>query len=467
MEDSERNTEYPFRVVYPTKGFLEGRGFGRVAHLPFIMDNRPGYHRVANQFLIDLGLGEWSAGTRGQEQASTTPPTKATMRNYAHWLANYLEYCQVRGKEPIQADYKIDLIQSYQGEMSAGSWSRDNTGLSAKTVNSRVEVACMLLQWAVDKGLREPFHIPKVRRSFTVNSRESSGARTTKTVEARRGKVRESKRRLGFPDEKVIDAWLRRVREKCAVEGLIAELILETAVRRAEAAAWRIDTLPLDPDDWDIVNQDRPIEHQAVCVKLRYETKGGDHGEDHGDKIGPEGDILLPMPMAMKLHEYRQKVRPKALTIRLRKAKNVLEAEAMRNDAVHLFLDPTSGERYTGQKIYDFWTSKNTQCPRGWSPHLARDFWACSTLWRHLEEQKGLVESVINNKLDPSALKILALDIEGFIQLTIQRQLRHISHETTMIYLQWVSDRLGVNMNFHENYMQNLSEEDIDMANNE
>lgn len=461
MDISKRITDYPYRVVYPTQGFLEGRGFGRVAHLPFIMDSRPGYARIANEFLIDLGLGEWSVATRGLEVASTMPPTKATMRNYAHWLTNYLEYCHVRGKDPLKADYKIDLIQSYQGEMSTGSWSRDNTGLAAKTVNSRVEVACMFLQWAVDKGLREPFHIPKVRKSFAVDSRESSGARMTKTVEARRGKVRESKRRLGFSDKKEIGAWLTRVREKCAVEGLIAELILETAVRRAEAAAWRMNTLPLDPDEWDVVNQNRPIEHQAVCVKLRYETKGHSHGEDHGDKIGPEGDILLPMPMALKLHEYRQKVRPKALTIALRKAKNVREAEILRNNAVHLFLNPTTGERYTGQKIYDFWTSKNAQCPRGWSPHLARDFWACSMLWKHLEEQKALVESAIKNKADPSVLKILALDIEGFIQLTIQRQLRHVSRETTMIYLQWVSDRLGVNMNFHENYMQQLIEEDI------
>lgn len=461
METSKRLIDYPYRVVYPTQKFLEEKGYGRVAHLPFIMDSRPGYARIANEFLIDFGLGEWNVATRGLEVASTMSPTKATMRNYAHWLANYLEYCHVRGKDPLKADYKIDLIQGYQGEMSAGSWSRDNTGLAAKTVNSRVDVACMFLQWAVDKGLREPFHIPKVRKTFVIDSPHSSGTRMTKTVESRSGKVRQSKRRLGFPDAKKIAAWLTRVREKCPVDGLIAELILETAIRRAEAAAWRIDTLPLDPDDWDVVNPDRPVEHQAVCVKLRYETKGHDYGLDHDDKIGPEGDILLPMPVALKLNEYRKKVRPKALTIRLRKAKNASEARTMRDDAVHLFLDPITGERYTGSKIYDFWTCESAQCPRGWSPHLARDFWACSTLWKHLEAQKTLVESIINNKLDTSVLKILALDIEGFIQLTIQRQLRHVSRETTMIYLQWVSDRLGVNLNFNENYMQQLIEEDI------
>jgi hypothetical protein len=36
-----------------------------------------------------------------------------------------------------------------------------------------------------------------------------------------------------------------------------------------------------------------------------------------------------------------------------------------------------------------------------------------------------------------------------------------------MIYLQWVSDRLGVNMNFQENYMQQLSEENIDVEDND
>lgn len=399
--------------------------------------------------------------------ASALPPTKTTMHNYANWLVNYLEYCHQRGKDPLKADYKVDLIQSYQGEMSTGSWSRDNVGLKAKTVNARVEVACMFLQWGVDKGLREPFHIPKVRRTFTIDNPHSSGARATKAVEARRGKVKESKRRLGFPNEVEIGAWLKRVYEKYYVEGLIAELIIETAVRRAEAAAWRVDTLPLDPAEWHVVNPQKSVEHQAVQVLLRYNTKGREHGKDHDDKVGPEGDILLPMPMALKLQEYRQKIRPKALTIALRKAKNAREAEAMRKNAVHLFLNPNTGERYSGQQIYDFWTSERVQCPRGWSPHLGRDFWACSVLWKHLTHQKELVDQAIKNKVDPSVLKILALDIEGFIQLTIQRQLRHVSRETTMIYLQWVSDRLGVNLNFHENYVQQLSEEDIDEEDNE
>lgn len=467
MDAKKDSIKYPYRVVYPAKNFLKTKGFGRVAHLPFIFDHRPGYHRLANEFLIDVGLGEWSSATRGTEQASTMPPTKTTMHDYAHWLTNYLEYCHARGKDPLKADYKVDLIQGYQGEMTTGSWSRDNVGLMTKTVNVRVDVACMFLLWAVDKGLREPFHIPKVRKTITVDNARSSGAQMSKIVDARRGKIREGKRRLGFPNEMVIAAWLKRVYEKCYVDGLIAELIIETAVRRAEAAAWRVDTLPINRAEWQVVNPKKPIEHQAVKVCLRYNTKGHEHGEDHGDKIGPEGDILLPMSMALKLHEYRQKIRPKALTIALRKAKNAREAEALRNNSVHLFLDPNTGGRYIGQKIYDFWTSESVQCPRGWSPHSGRNFWACSVLWKHLTQQQALIDQAIKNKADPSVLKILALDIEGFIQLTIQPQLRHVSRETTMLYLQWVSDRLGVNMNFHENYVQQLSELDINEEDNE
>lgn len=462
MDIKQHSIDYPFRVVYPSQELLTARGFGQVANLPFIMDSRPGYHRVANQFLIDVGLGEWSVGTRGRDLPSTLRPTKATMSNYANWLANYLEYCHARGKDPLKSNYKIDLIQHYQGEMSTGSWSRNNIGLAAKTINSRVDVACMFLQWAADKGLREHFHIQKVKRTYVVDSPQNSGSRTIKAVEMRRGKMRVGKRRLGFPDENVIGSWLARLNSRCPVEGLIAELILETAVRRAEAAAWRVDTLPIDPAEWQIVNPDKPIEHQAVNILLRYGTKGKSHGEDHGDKIGPEGDILLPMPMALKLHQYRQKIRPKALSIALRKANNALEAEVLRQSKVHLFLSPATGNRYIGQQIYDLWTQKGTQCPRGWSPHLARDFWACSVLWKHIKTQQALIDQAIKNKADSSALKILALDIEGFIQLTIQRQLRHVSRETTLIYLQWVSDRLGINLNFYENYAKQLGEEALD-----
>jgi len=458
----EEERDYPYRVAYPRRDLLEERGFGRVAHLPFVFDHRPRYHRHANQFLIDVGLGEWSVTTRGQEEAGAPPPSAATMKNYAAWLANYLEYCHQRGKDPLKADYLVEIAQGYQGEMLSGSWSRDNRPLSGKTVNCRVGLVCMYQLWALDKGLRGPFRISKVRKTFAVDSPRGSGAATTKTVEARRGKARESKRRLGLPDEKIIGGWLRRLDKKCVTEALIAETILETAVRRAEAAAWRLDTLPLNPVDWIVVNQDRPPEHQSVLVTLRYGTKGTQFGIDHGDKIGPEGTVHVPMPLALKLHAYRQKVRPKALTIALRTAKNARDAEALRREKVHLFLQPDTGEPYSGQQIYDFWTAPDIDCPKGWHPHLGRDFWACSVLWKHVTAQQQLIDQIAQKGSDPSLLKILQLDLEGFIERSIKPQLRHVSRETALTYLQWVSDKLHVNLNLTEGYMALIAEEDVD-----
>lgn len=459
---TEKGSEFPYRVVYADPSFLSEKGFGRVAHVPFIFDHFPRYHRHANQFLIDLALGEWSVGTRGEESAALPPPSKVTMKDYADWLVNYLEYCHKRGKDPFRADYAVEIVQAYQGEMLAGSWSRDNRPLAGSTANNRVAVACMYQLWAADKGLRGPFRIPKVRKTFATNNPKGSGAIATKTVMARRGRARESKRRLGLPEECVIAGWLGRLYGKCETQGLIAETILETAVRRAEVAAWRLDTLPENESDWSIVNKDRPKENQSVIVTLRYGTNGREYEGDHGDKIGPEAKILVPFPLAEKLHRYRKKVRPKALSQAIKQAKNAKEAEAIRRNSVHLFLEPETGIRYSGQQIYDFWTAPDVNCPKGWYPHLGRDFWACSVLWKHVTEQKQLIDRAIQKDVDPSVLKILALDLEGFIERTIRPQLRHLDRETTLLYLQWVSDRLHINLNLVESYMKLVGEEDLE-----
>lgn len=444
---------YPFTVVYATPGFLQKQGFAKVEHLPFIFDSRPRYHRTGNQFLIDLGTGAWSLRTRGTQL--TLPPSNATMRNYAYRLANYLQFCEVRGIKPLETEY-LALVQRYQGEMQDGTWSSRGQALSAKTINHRIDVAVMFLTWASDKGLRSEIHIPLVRRSIKVGRAFSTGATSTKEVESRKGKLREGKRRLGFPDERVIGEWLKRVREKCATEGLMAELIIEAAIRREEAACWRVDTLPMNPDDWIINNKNKPPEHQSVLATIRYGCKGRDFGFNQGDKIGPERTIHIPLTMAIKLHEYREMVRPHALKKILKGARNGREAAALRDGAVHMFLRPMDGARYTGQKIYDFWTSPSVGCPKGWHPHLGRDFWACTMLWRHLKEESALIEQLSKSNPEKSLVDALLSKGSNFIQLVLMPQLGHASADTTFLYLQWLADRLKLNLNLMEKYDQSL-----------
>lgn len=458
---------YSFKVVYPTRQHLIDAGFGKVARLPCIFDARPGYHRTASRYLIDRGLGLWDPTHRGKKEAQL-PPASISMKNYAHWLTNFLEWCHARTVDPMKAEYISDLIGRYQKEMLEGIWSSANSGLAERTINCRMDIAIEYLNWAADKGMRAPLVVPKMTRSFSRGSATSSVSHLPVQVEVRKGKLRESKRRLGFPEEKVIAAWLKRIYSKDIVgsaEGLICETILETALRVTEAACLRVDTLPRNRADWKIANPNSAVENQAVLVEVRYGTKGHEYGMDHGDKIGPAGIIRIAMPLALKLHHYREVVRPKALSVAIRQGRTATEQRRIREDAVHLFINPRTGRRYTGGNIYDIWRS--VERPKGWSPHLARDFWACSMLWRRIEDQRKLLEHALKTNVDESILTALQSNALAVIQLEIQPQLRHVSKETTMIYLQWLADRLGVNLNLHQNWVELLSKDSDDDGNAE
>lgn len=436
--------KYGYRVVYGDPVKLASSGFERVAHLPCILDSRPGYHRLASRFLIDRGLGVWEPRHRGAE-TSPLPPSSRSMKSFADRLANFLEWCDSRALDALSLDYNADLIRSYQGEMQRGIWSRDARPLAARTINARVEVACEYLSWAADKGLREPFLIPKTVRRIKTHHAANSLGHLAYEVEARKGKVRQPKRRLKFPSDTEVGTWLSRIYVKAGTtRGLMCQTILETAVRREEASSWRVDTLPIERADWQVANPDAPYEDQAVLVTIVYGTKGKEYGRDHGDKIGPEGIIRVPLSLAEKLDHYRSTVRPRVLAKLVRRGKTLEEQKRLRNEAVHLFLDEVTGHRITAQSLYDTWRS--VERPRGWSPHLGRDYWACSLLWQRMQQHKKLLEQALKTKVDETILHALQSNALAVIQLEIQPQLRHVSQETTMIYLQWLADRLGVNL---------------------
>jgi len=451
--------EYSYKVVYPSSQFLIDAGYAKVALVPCIFDARPGYHRAASRFLMDRGLGLWDPAHRGS-RVLTQPPSSISLKNYADWLVNFLEWCDIRTVDPMKAEYTSELIGRYQKEMAEGIWSNDGTGLAERTINLRVSLATEFLTWAADKGMRGALVVPTVTRTFLRGSATSSVSHLPVQREVRKGKLREHKRRLGFPEEKEIVAWLNGIYSKEFVgptEGLLCETILETALRETEAACLRVDTLPRDCRDWKIPNPNADVENQSVLVEVRYGTKGPEYGWDHGDKIGPVGTIRIAMPLALKLHEYREKVRPKSLSVAIRQGITVAEQRRIRDNTVHLFINPKTGQRYTGSNIYDIWRSIDR--PKGWSPHLARDFWACSILWRRIEDQRKLLEHALKTNVDESILAALQSNALAVIQLEIQPQLRHVSKETTMIYLQWLADRLGVNLNLHQNWVEQLSEE--------
>lgn len=427
-----------FKVCYSDTVVTTKAGFGLVAHLPFLMDSRPGYHRWGSRYLIDRGLGYWNPATRGRGPRARRP-TKVSIRNYANWLANFLEWADARRLPVERCDYARHLQDGYQQDMLEGRWSADGRPLEPATVNARVQQACDFLTWLADKGERAPFEIPSETVAIRVGSARSSVGHRAMEVTRRIGKVRQNKRSLRMPAREAVQTWLHSVEVTHGFTlGLVCETILLTALRLEEAAALRIDTLPEEQSEWHITNPDAPEDKQDVLVKIQFGAKGADYGEDHGDKTGPQRTIRVPLALARRWHAYREKYRNAALKLRVDSAATANEKRQRIADAAHLFLHEGTGKRLTADNIYRAW--KDATLPfKAWSPHLGRDWWACSTLLQEMEKLEHL------KTLGPAvAAQLIEATAISIIRLRIQPQLGHASENTTLIYLQWVADYFGV-----------------------
>ncbi|MFZ2998856.1 MAG: hypothetical protein WA071_00780 [Undibacterium umbellatum] len=242
-----------------------------------------------------------------------------------------------------------------------------------------------------------------------------------------------------MPTDEQVVTWLQQIyKVHGQAKGLMCETVLLSALRREEIACWRYDTLPEDPTQWQLGDPNAPYDRQRVLVDIKFGTKGKFYGLDHGDKIGPSRSIWIPLHLAERIHEYRNKLRNLALRKWIKITPTLAEQQRRIKEAVHLFRHEISGERITSKNLYDAWTS--VQLPyKGWSPHLGRDWWACSVLWQELKRYKTLCD--LGSNMPDTFLESTAMSI---IRLQIQPQLGHAYDSTTMIYLQWVMDMIGV-----------------------
>ncbi|MET3623322.1 site-specific integrase [Burkholderia ambifaria] len=357
------------------------------------------------------------------------------MRNYAHWLANFLEWAERRNVNLSTCTYQVDLLERYQREMLTGTWSRDHRPLSTQTINPRMQLACDYLTWMAEKGHRRPFEAPQAIQPV----RYVAGVGQTDVRRAYRlGIVRRNKRHIRLPTDDTVRTWLQQVYKKFGdTLGLMCETVLLTAVRREEVACWRIDTLPENPGDWHVSRLDAPESAQRVLIDIRFGTKGASYGHDHGDKIGPTRSIWIPLDLAERLHGYRQRGRNQALRHWVFATPDTHEQRQRVRDTPHLFLDEVTGKRISARQLYRAWTG--VTCPvSGWSPHRGRDWWACTVLWRELQRHEQLARAepgVTMHLLESCAMSV--------IRLLIQPQLGHAHDSTTLIYLQWVMDAVG------------------------
>jgi hypothetical protein len=450
--------QYGFKVVFPNAQLLTEAGFEKVAHIPAIFDSEPGYARLPSQFLIDRALGVWDPMWRGS-RPNPYPPSSISLKNFAYWLSNALEWSEVRGIDLMNADYTSVLIGRYQEEMLRGIWSSLGESLSADTVNARVQTALDFQMWCADKGYRDSFLVPTVTRTYVAGSHKNSKSHEAKTVESRKGKVKVNKRTLAFPGNDEIKAWRQRIYDEPVAggtEGLMVDHILNTGIRREELACWRVDSLPLDPKHWKVINPSQPSEVQQVAIEIQFGTKGREFFIDEfGDKVGPQGTIHVPLWLANRIHDYRKKDRTLALKQVTRGVRDPAKAKRILDQSIHLYINPKTGRRYTGSQIYDFWTKVDS--PEHWSPHLGRDWWACQYLWQKMQEHTALIQQVLriaNPDADHPLVLALRDTVQTVIQLEIQPQLRHKSSQTTEIYLQWLFNQLRVSLDLTRRWQE-------------
>ncbi|WP_158685837.1 site-specific integrase [Achromobacter spanius] len=402
-----------------------------LANVALILDGRPAFHRLANQYLIQRMLALWRP-----ESGFAGFPTATTISNYASWLANFLEWAESRHVDLTTCEYVRDVIGGYQREMLCGDWSASGEGLKPATVNVRVQQACDYLTWLADLGHRPKFQISSNIRTVAYGYDERG---MPKKQRVRSGKVRSLPPSLQMPSIGQTKVWLDEVLKKSGETlALVCETILLSGLRREEVICLRANSIGADPSEWMIVNPLAPESKQQVRVSVCFGAKGHTYGEDHGEKIGPEREILVPISLARRWHRYKLNARLRALKAGLADVpKGEVRTRRLRN-SVHLFLHPETGDRFTGKQVYDAWTKAKRPTPN-WSPHQGRHWWACSTLLAELKKHESMPS--LSNETAYALLESTALSI---IRLHIQPQLGHRSDTTTMTYLRWVTGLISV-----------------------
>lgn len=427
-----------YTVYFSDPEITASKGFGKVAHLPCIFDAQPSYHRLGSEYLIDRGLGVWHPKLP-QTLQPAAPPTDRTILNYANWLANFLEWAEKRHIDISTCTFHEHVYQRYQTELIKGYWSRDGKPLAPATVNAYIGTACDFLTWMAYKGHRTRFDVPSKTIVVNVANPVNSRGHKRLTVEVREGKVRKNQTTIRMPSDDELKVWLAAVyTQHGCVRGLMCETVLMTAMRRSEIEAFRVDSIPLDPRRWHISNPTASDAEKLVRIQIQFGTKGPSYGKDHGDKIGPKRNILVPLHLVKRLHQYREDARLHHLNVWIKAVRGATQQHARLAGAIHLFRDEASGIRLNGKHLYNAWTGVPLPF-KGWSPHQGRHWWACSVLWRELKQFDSGKKSE-RDQITP-VISHFAKDV---IRLQIQPQLGHASDDTSFIYLHWAMDMLGI-----------------------
>ena len=356
-----------YRFV-PNKADLAQAGLGRYERVPFLVSSDMEYLDEANRFLRERAVGAWRP-RRGECSAYATKSALAdnTIDAYSRDLENFWSYVEATKLHWRSVTY-LDLLDSYDKDMGRGRWSEDGEPLSPSTINRRVDLAAQFLEWAAERGDREPFEV-----SLEATSKPfGHGRRGPVEVRVRRRRVDPGHLRL--PTAAEINRWLLEVRARRGVtKALACRTILETGMRIEETVLLRAGQLP---------NPDALEAGKPARMEILYGTKGGREPGDAA-KAGKPRTLRFAVSFLRELSDYAALRRAKAAAL-------FIAGHPGCPVPPQLFLSERTGEAITAAALYKAWHACESLPYPGFSPHIGRHSFACLTLLRLLQEEMAL-----------------------------------------------------------------------------
>ncbi|WP_341022291.1 site-specific integrase [Brevundimonas diminuta] len=396
---------------------LRRHGFGSLAHVPFLLSSDLRYLDEFNQYLVERSEGAWHPNRRdGLAFGRVTLPSANTMSAYSADLENWATYLEQTGGNWRTITYQ-ELLATYDADMFSGRWSTAGRGLSPSTINRRVDRAVEFMVWAADRGLRPAF---LVVTTLSARSHHSRGGEVRAVqFQARTSRHHQHPKRLRLPEEEEVQLWLDDVcRRSGPTLSLMCETVLQTGMRLEEVVHLREWQLP----DLEGHNPGRPVR-----MEIRFGTKGGRRPGDLSLQ-GKVRHLRFDETFHQKLLSYRD----------LRRKVSQRRSAARRGTrSDRLFLSERTGAPIQSGSFYRAWRTSECLPFEGFSPHLGRHYFACTTLMRLIRQEQSLRGS-FDGVSPASSIEVARTLVSTYLRPV----LGHMSVSTTELYLDWVADQL-------------------------
>ncbi len=415
-----RSGRHSFSVFFPDAARLTDLGFGLVAHVPVVFDERHRYCSILNRYLRERARREWHPSyLDGNALRRIDFPRSQTLRRIAYYLADFGAWLTSTKRDWTKIDYE-DVL-TYQQDQISGKWSAGRP-LKPVTANSRADEATFFLQWAAGGGLREPFRVGRVSVSRTFQTGKSSRSLLThSSVRPGRAKVSRTSDMdtlIALPRPEEIPQWLAAVcKRRGFAKYLACRFILEAGLRLEEVTQLTVGQLKSE----DILEHLRRRGESFAPMHL-VNTKGG-----------RPRDIIIPISFAIELRNW---VDTKRSTYATRYRQRVGKPPGDQ-----LFLSDALGHQGTplqGRTLYKVFRDIHRK-PFKWYPHLGRHTFACYWLLFALEREARQHQRTF------AQLGADWIQLRGEFHLNLLRQqLGHASEKTTELYLRWLISATGM-----------------------